>query len=51
MRYQLEGAAAATSFAKFTEYKGNFKYDMKEGTATMEYIDGSRFHGYYKDNQ
>jgi len=23
---------------------------MKEGTATLEFIDGSRFHGYFKDN-
>lgn len=36
---------------KFTEYKGTYKLDMKDGTATMEFIDGSRFHGYFKDNE
>lgn len=54
MKYSTAGAVgggAATEQVKFTEYKGNFKFDMKEGTATLEFIDGSRFHGYFKENQ
>lgn len=50
MKYSFEGAVGGSTMAKCTEYKGNFKYDMKEGTATVEFIDGSRFHGYFKDN-
>lgn len=52
MRYQAEGGKISGSDqTTFTEYKGNFKFDMKEGTATIEFLDGSRFHGYFKDNQ
>ncbi len=52
MRYNAEGAKmGGTDQPIFTQYKGNFKFDMKEGTATIEYLDGSRFHGYFKDNQ
>lgn len=29
----------------YTEYKGNFIQDFKEGTCTIEFCDGSRFHG------
>jgi hypothetical protein len=51
MKYNFEGAVAGSVLPKATEYKGNYKYDMKEGTATLEFIDGSRFHGYFKDNE
>ena len=51
MKYNFEGAKAGSVLPKSTEYKGNYKYDMKEGTATLEFIDGSRFHGYFKDNE
>jgi hypothetical protein len=54
MKYSTAGAqggGAATEKTKFTEYKGHFRFDMKEGTATLEFLDGSRFHGYFKDNQ
>jgi hypothetical protein len=51
MRYNFEGAVAGSVLAKFTEYKGNYKFDQKEGTATLVFVDGSIFHGYFKDNQ
>jgi hypothetical protein len=51
MRYNFEGAKGGSVMPKFTEYKGQYKQDMKEGTATMEFVDGSRFHGYFKDNE
>jgi hypothetical protein len=51
MRYHFEGAVAGSTMPKYTEYKGNFKYDQKEGTTTLEFIDGSRFHGYFKDDE
>ena len=50
MRYQTQGALGGSTQSKVTEYKGNFKFDMKEGTATLEFQDGSRFHGYFKEN-
>ncbi len=51
MRYNFEGAKGGSVMPKATEYKGAYKLDMKEGTATLEFIDGSRFHGYFKDNE
>jgi hypothetical protein len=50
MKYNFEGAKANSVLPKATIYKGSYKLDMKEGTATLEFIDGSRFHGYFKDN-
>ena len=46
MRYQAAGQHGQA----FTSFKGNFKHDLKEGTATLEWVDGSRFHGYFKEN-
>lgn len=51
MRYNFEGAVAGSVLPKFTEYKGNYKFDQKEGTATLVFVDGSIFHGYFKDNE
>jgi hypothetical protein len=51
MRYATVGSLGGADKQKFTEYKGNFKFDMKEGTATLEFLDGSRFHGYFKENE
>jgi hypothetical protein len=51
MRYHFEGATGNSGMPKYTEYKGNFKFDQKEGTATLEYVDGSRFHGYFKEDE
>eukprot|EP00347_Sterkiella_histriomuscorum_P004144 403361586 len=32
-------------------YKGEFRNDLKEGQATIEFADGSRFHGSFRANQ
>jgi hypothetical protein len=48
---KLLRAVAGSVLPKFTEYNGNYISDQKEGTATLIFMDGSIFHGYFKDNE
>lgn len=49
-RLGLKEEEVVVDWAKWTKFEGNFQFGRKQGFGKMEFLDGSRFEGAFKNN-